>query len=474
LFVLWNKELTILTYPFLLLPIFNSPNHTGEKRSFLTYIFTTLILIFILRNKFEIIDVVPLFFILIIELFEKIRTRLLRFSSSLYNEIDNFYLKKLNLKKSHLIYAEIIERLNNSRFKFFFTTKIIMCFKLKNSKFSIMNSSIFAWNYSIKIDSEKIKELENERLLSNLPIEINFKTYSVNFYIPIKVENEMYVFVYIVEDLKIWSICKFYVSWYLKPLLSKIAVVLRVEKELRDDRDNYIKKMKDKMYYVNNATLAMHFLRNKFSPIKNYLEMIEKEERFGKEKKDQYSEILKKELSRVKTSVKEILDRTNLILEKSENPFIVNQLSEVSLKKVVDICRKIWYDFFDHDSIIFQWKDIDETKKSYNLNEDGLEILITDITENLHKYQDGIFKLRFTEDNDSYFVTFENNVKNYDSLNIDLEKMALDFMSDDNIEINKRTTHGMSMIKSFLNQMKIEYKLSIENRIFLFKLIFNK
>lgn len=218
----------------------------------------------------------------------------------------------------------------------------------------------------------------------------------------------------------------------------------------------------------------MHFLRNKFSPIKNYFEMSDKAPTVLEDKRKQYDQILRKEGERVKISIKDILERTDRILEKSENPFVITQLTPMSLKKVWDISRKIWYDFFDNDSIEFELRNFQGSDKPYELNEEGLEILITDIVENLQQYQNGYYKLKFIEGEKFFSIIMENDVKIVDNVQQELEKLVSDFMSNDNAEINKRKTHGMSMIKSFLLQMKIVHNLSFQNRIFCFKLIFKK
>lgn len=128
-FILYGKELSISNYPFLLIPIFNSPNHSGNRSPFLTYIFTIVSLIILLGNNFRIIYTIPLIFIFFIDLFEQFRSRILRFSNYLYDAIDNFSLQKLHLKKSHLLYKEIIERLNSSKFRFLLSRLYVLSSK---------------------------------------------------------------------------------------------------------------------------------------------------------------------------------------------------------------------------------------------------------------------------------------------------------------------------------------------------------
>ncbi len=170
----------------------------------------------------------------------------------------------------------------------------------------------------------------------------------------------------------------------------------------------------------------------------------------------------------------DILEKTNQILEKSENPFVISNLRSMSVRKIVDITRKVWYNFFDNESITFQWKEVENSDKTFLLSQDGLEILITDIVENMHKYHNGNYSLKFLEEGNAFALIFENNVKNYDHVKPELEKLVEDFTNNDNSEINKRKTHGMSMIKSFLTQMNIVHNLLITDGIFCLKLIFNK
>jgi hypothetical protein len=118
-------------------------------------------------------------------------------------------------------------------------------------------------------------------------------------------------------------------------------------------------------------------------------------------------------------------------------------------------------------------KSINSLNQLYDLNQDGLEIVITDIVENAHKYNNGHYALKFIEDERSFHISFENGIKEAE-MNPELEKLVSDFSSNNKLEINKRITHGMTMIKSFLEQMKIVHNLSIENGVFILKLTFNK
>ena len=165
------------------------------------------------------------------------------------------------------------------------------------------------------------------------------------------------------------------------------------------------------------------------------------------------------------------MEKTNQILEKSENPFVVSKLENLSLIKVIEITRRVWFNFFDNESILFDLTYSSNLNRNFLLNQDGLEILLTDIVENIHKYNDHVYKLTFLIDEEQLLIVFENDVSNYDHQKLELTKLVEDFMQIDNSKINKRKTHGVSMIKSFLNQMNIVHNLSIENKIFTLKLI---
>lgn len=105
-----------------------------------------------------------------------------------------------------------------------------------------MNGSNFIWEYELKVDSQNITKLKNGDILNDLPISLNSLTFNENFYIPIKDGGETYVFIFMVKDLRVWNFCKYYVSLFFKPILLKISFVLKIEEELRNDRDEYIKK----------------------------------------------------------------------------------------------------------------------------------------------------------------------------------------------------------------------------------------
>ncbi len=298
--ILVGKPLDLITYPFLLIPIFNSPNHTGAKRGFLTYLFTVIIMFLTIEGRVPFVYFIPLLFISVIDALEHIRSRLLRFSNLLYDSIDEFYLEDVSLKKGHLIYTRLKSILNRSKFRFFFLTNEIVCIKLRNNRAEVVNASLFVYDYALNLGKQEIAALSKGEILKNIPVQINKVKFENTLIISTRLKEESYAFIFLIDNLRIWFFCNYYLRIYFKPILKKISVILRVEKEIRDERDLYIKKMKDKLYYVSNATLAMHFLRNKFSPIKNYLEMIEEAENVSREKRSQFNNILDMEHVRAK------------------------------------------------------------------------------------------------------------------------------------------------------------------------------
>ena len=124
-FILLGKDPNkVIIFVFLLLPIVNSINFSGNKKSHLLYIYIFIIYIaltcfyshkyepeFVVRNAFPIVS---LFFLWCIDLYTSLRTKIRTFRESLNEIVDSFYLDKETIKKPHKIYTSLIEVINKN------------------------------------------------------------------------------------------------------------------------------------------------------------------------------------------------------------------------------------------------------------------------------------------------------------------------------------------------------------------------
>ncbi|GAB4093557.1 hypothetical protein GCM10028786_24840 [Flaviaesturariibacter terrae] len=315
------------------------------------------------------------------------------------------------------------------------------------------------------------------RPITNKLITLNGKEYATNYVLSVSESDDLFIYVINAKKLGYLKfVGEVYSELYLRPILTRVTKVLRVEIELKKERDLHMKQIKNRIIYVNNATMAMHFLRNKFSPIKAHFEMLDviDDKQTDPLKLEGIKAIAEQNRRKIKVAIQEILQRTNQILEKPENPFLITEINKTSLRKIFTIIVKNWTYYFEVESINMQWKVDFEQNIYFSLNEEYFEILINDCIQNMSKYEDGYHALNFAETPEYYNIYFVNNYKRTESKE-EMDKMVHDFNSPDDTEMSRRTSHGLAMMKSFLKQMRIIYNLRLEddNRIVL-KLSFKK
>jgi hypothetical protein len=284
-------------------------------------------------------------------------------------------------------------------------------------------------------------------------------------------ENVKYIFLFVVESKPFFTGSKFYIRYILKPFFVKIANLIEIERGLRNSRNFMKKRTKNKYRYVYNAELALHHLRNKFSPIVNFFEMVAELKTIDVSKKSEFQGLINLEEKRIKVSIASILHKADLILEKSNNPFYISSFEVKSMNFIFGIVRSMWQDYFKTDNIKLL-SDEKHLKKEVLVNEEAFEIVITDIIENMHSFNNGLAEVSISFDgNKDFIIEFKNNFKQSELLNI--KEVVEDFMSDGNMEVLRRKSHGLSQIKILIDQMKIKYEMYIEkNELIIFKIYF--
>ena len=247
----------------------------------------------------------------------------------------------------------------------------------------------------------------------------------------------------------------------MKPFFTKTTIILSAEKELKEELVSNLEKIKNKLLYVNNSVLAMHSLRNKMQPLVSHFEILTL---LNTEKNIQKKKILNKyiedNLKLTRPSIKEILEKTTQILDKSENPFIVTEIKTYTLLKLYHILRTIWQEDFDPDLIVFNWDITDAQNVFFEFSLEYTEIVFSNIIANMHKHSDGDVNLDLTKEDDKYKIIFSNSFNN--NLTEELKKLVNAYNTNNTDEILKRTNkHGISMTKSFLEQMKVNNFMEI-------------
>lgn len=463
------NELDLLSYAFLLFPILNAQNHSGERKSLLVYIFP-LTIIFIISKEINLFLIFPFLCFFIINSFENYRTKYIKFHENLNSVIDDFLMHDTGAYQSHKIYKDCLPLLKGKPFNF--DIDDIFCFKYdaRKNMFNVVNGSKFVWSFEAKVDGRgmfrALNDKNNIKSYKDISITINKKNLDKNVVFACRVNTEhFYLFVLtmnIYEILydNIWS------TQYklLYPLFLRLAKVFEADLRQKTLESTKMLELGEKMNYVNVAVKAMHFIRNKLGPVKNYISMEDDYNNATDEKiKEKIKPFLKKERQNVESSLSLVLDRANFILEKSNNPFVVSVLNKYGIQQLFSEIRRIWGDYglIENFDFLMEPDNFNEKqqRKYVYYNKVGMDLVLTNWISNIFKYNSGRYGLIIEEKELSYSISFFNSFKMNQLEDGDFIKQ---FASNDRLEIDKRKSHGLSELKEFLAQMNIQASMFID------------
>jgi hypothetical protein len=473
-FLLYGKEINYLTICFLLLPIVNSPNYSGNKKSIWLYLFFIMSLYFLNDFQFDWYFITITLVFITLNIIIDSKSRFYNNVTSLNIEIEKFLEKQLELKKSYKVYQGILSVLNNIKVLKFYQPHFtnIVCFKVEKKRLILENCSTFVWSYLI--DNQKIISIVNQTekdnyKLSNITFELNDNNESKNILIINKTKNSRYIFIFTIDNYSNNLFNLYYIS-LLQSITSRIARVLDLESSLKNENKQILKKFRDKYFHMQNAEKAMHFIRNRFNTLDNFIEMSKDNIAGNMDKEDIRMYTI--ELQRLERNYELLMDRVGNILDKTDKPFSSTQLEQKSPNYLFGIVRDIWQDYFEEFNFDLNWdiKTLDSIL--INVNNDGLFILLTDWINNLKKYSAGCEKIIFDETNEYFEIIFLNKFDKNDLKNI-LE-LKDDFNSKERDRILKRTSYGIIIMKSILEEMAVKGEIIIDNEDLKLVLSFKK
>ena len=466
-------KLDLYSFSMLFLPILNSQNHTGEKRSILLYIFPILA-ICIVSQEINTRFIIPFIFFFFINLFEGYRTKSIRFHEKLNSVIDNFFTQDSNTYRPYKIYKECIPILNNKPFNL--NVEDIFCFKYEKgrSSLAVVNGSKFIWNYKVDIDIKTIPQsITNKRpmkAIKNVPLTLNKTELNENIVFISNIANsDNYFLFFLITDVSSSLLYNIFgmQNMLLMPLFSRLIKVFEADLKQKTMESHTMLELGTKMNYVNSAVKTMHFIRNKLGPVKNYISMEDDYDSSDEEKKKRIEPYLKVERQKVELSLGMVLERANFILEKSNNPFVVSSLNKYGIQQLFSEFRRIWgeYRLEENFDFLIERGSNNDLKKYVYYNKVGMDLVLTNWISNIHKYNSGEYGLIIEETESAYKFKFFNSIKINQPEDLDFIKQ---FASDDRLEIDKRKSHGLSELKEFLTQMNIQATMSFEDNNVLF------
>lgn len=463
-FVIHNTSIdSFYVSTFLFLPILNSGNHTSNKKSILLYLIPIIFLVYIKNYSWYIL--IPFIMFIIINFFGTIRFGYIDFNENLNSLVDDFLINQES-NKPHKIYKKAIEILNKTSL-ILFKTKKILCLRVNGSQSNLVNASEFVWNYTL--DENKFFQNLNEIKSKNLTIYhsdlmINNIKYPRNVCFIYEVYNIKYCYFIIPSEENNFIIDNSILPFFnelIAPFFIRLSKIFESNIENKKFEVDKIIEMENKISYVQNAISSMHFIRNKLGPIYNYLEMMSDYNKLETSKeKESLNLIIINERQKLGVSIDNILDRANYILDKSNNPFTVNDLKFHNIKKLYNEIKRVWESYFDNFKPIINL-DIINNNYEVKFNDVGLELVFVNWFNNIKRYGSDIRNVTLFENDQYLIIDFQNSVSDLLGA-IEVVKV---FSSIDRIEILKRQTHGLIEIIDFLEQMNIHYKAFLEGNI---------
>lgn len=477
LVLLGKSPYDIYNFIFIILPIINSINFSGKKKSILLYVFTLIEFVIVYYSySHSIIDfnrILKLFLLIvflgIINWYSHLRAKVKIFREELFEVVDRFYLDKEQIKKPYKIYKKFIEVIHqNIKHDLI---QDLYCFNIRaaaSERVIIINGTSFVWTYQFT-QKDFLTRLREKKTLFNEPVTIDDTQIKKNLLIYINIDSNEYAFLFsLKKDIPIYyQLIGFFRT--IEPPLSKMAQILLSERKIFEIKQEEIEKLSEKSQYVNRANNMMHFIRNRLSPFANLSKMLGNLSSIPDDKVEDFKKLLFEQNTRSQIELKNIIFRADDMLEKSKNPFFYKTLKEVSIEKTFTILKRSFSFYFPDEEIIVDIKP-QSIRRNVKLNEEGFEIFISDWLNNVKKYKKSIIKCNFTATEDKLFISFFND---HFLPKEEIDQLLNDLKSNDRNEIIKRTTHGVFIIKSILDDMNISYDVLYDNALIEFKIELN-
>nr|WP_319397635.1 hypothetical protein [uncultured Carboxylicivirga sp.] len=468
-----SKNIDIFSFALLFAPILNTHNHSGERKSILLYVFP-LISLYVVTSEFKTLYIIPFILFFFINSFDSLRSKYFRFQQRLNTVIDNFFIDDKLYTRPYKIYENVIPIFNESGILRREISKIV-CLRVENDKFIIVNGSYFVWNFEIKDKKSFFDVIKEKRTIYNVKMEIDGDIINNNIVQVCPINSHLYCYILFSNDYKNLQHIplSFFVPKLLSPFFHRLSKVFDADIKQKSNELKKLSELEDKINYVTNSVNSMHFIRNKLGPVKSYLAMVDDYNRSSDETKRRKIEpYLQRERQKLSASISQILERADYILTKSNNPFNVYQTNTFGIQQLFSEIRRVWGYYFDFENFEINWlTNKDRIKYDVKYNIVGLELVLNNWISNMYKYNKGVSKIVFDEDEDNYSVIFINS---FDSSNPNSTKFIEDFESSQRVEIERRNSRGLLEVKDFISQMNISAKMTHTDGDIYFKLQFKK
>lgn len=423
----------------------------------------------ILNHEFSYHSIVPFVYFYAFLGLDRIVFQIGQKQRELNGVIDDFFLASKG-GKSYSIYKEAIALLN--RHPFGIGISDIFCFRKSVGSIYLVNGTKFIWNYRFIATPQEIDTIFKKDIYNDVAIELDGKQMYKNtcFVHTDKENNISYMFVVFMET----NFNELFINRFvLTQFFARMAKIVESEYAIKENEKSGLLEIKQKMGYVNMATNTMHFIRNKLSPLKDYIAMMEDFEKSNDEQRKKIKPHLDSEFAQVKRSFNMILERANQMLEKANNPFVFSQTEAYGPQQLFSDIKFIWQSYgLDESKIKVEvFEKIKGERKYIYYNKIGLAIVLDNWIANILNYNDGKYGILLKEFDGSFLLQFNNSSSKNGKGSEDFVTL---YNENKKSEITKKQYHGLHVIRDYLDQMKISSMISRQDNVILFSLTFYK
>lgn len=457
-----NKVLNFL--PFILL-LSNVNSHSNKNSKIVVFIFL-LHVVLIIIDDFRIVKthhLIPVIYYTFI-LISGIRQSINRVNEDVILTIGDLFIDSVNENNSHRILNKVKKLINNGQLGRFIQINEIFLFAnyednlilIKGSKFVKNNSILF----SLK-NEELIEKFNTKKILTQKEdyVEIDNILYENVYWIRHSIKGTDYFFLICLK--KDSFIFRELVVQKLKPIFEYIGRIYYIRSSLTKLNNDTSKVIKEKITYVLDAQNALHFVKNKLSPITTTIDLMDRYFKKSKDLSFSHKIHIEKRLreNNNNNQLRMIINKAELLIQGVDN--IINQEDKkVTIKYVVDDLRNNWlYHFENMDNIIVE---IDDLNMQVNYNQMLFDFVFTDIIENIHKYSGKKKKVIFSHNIDSIEIRFYNSITDYEKNKTTLKEIENLYNQENNDEIYNRKTHGLSFVRRLLRRKKINNRIYVD------------
>jgi hypothetical protein len=376
-----------------------------------------------------------------------------KMENSIAQDVNKYFLDP-QIIKPYQIYRNLINTINKYfDFKGDDEIQLIMTYTLKGSTLWLIDASDFLWNRMLILSERDVDTLKEKGILQR-----QYERDNIMLMYYIKFSEIEYVFTCVLPRSSRTIANRGTFDKIMRLTFSRISTLLVNEYRISQRREEKFNEIKDNILYVNQAVNAMHFIRNKLTPLKNLVAYHKVSDQIPSDTKDEMENRFKKEVLQAEKDLDEIIHFANYLLEESKNPYVSNSVEEISINKMYVILSEIVERFFEKEVVVDNAIKDDALRNfTFGVNLIEYKIMLVDWVNNMKKYSKGNELVSMRVDDKSLVIHFENEYQVSDEHTISLLTKNINSVGKDAViqGTDKRNCHGIHIIKSIAKNLGI-------------------